>query len=257
MTTTTLAVRRINGHLGAEITDAFADEILGDDAVAAAMRTALLEHMVLVLPGLDPDPDQHVALARIFGDIELPEAYIPTVDGHPEICDFDSDRGYKADKWHADVMWRPTIPLGAVLCMRQQPDSGGDTIWTNCAAAYDALSENMKQYLDGATAHHSVTSELAADHPVVVRHPETGRRSLFVSELWTRRINDVPDKENAVVLGFLFDHLAQPEFCYRHRWSEGDVVIWDNRTTQHLAVNDYLTRRVVHRVGIKGTAPAA
>lgn len=257
MTTTTLAVEPLGGHIGGRITGVAVDRLIDDERLAAQLRSALLDHAVVVLPGLDPDHEQHKALARIFGEIELPEAYIATPEGHPEICHFDSEGGYTADRWHADVMWRPVIPLGAVLCMRQMPEAGGDTVWANTAAAYDALSEPMKRYLEGCTAHHSLSAEMGADHPVVVTHPDTGRRSLFVSELWTRHINGIPEPENTAILSFLFAHITRPEFCYRHHWSEGDVVIWDNRTTQHYAVNDFSSRRVVQRVGIRGTAPAA
>ena len=261
MTTTTpqrtLSVRKLNGNLAAEITDVDLDELLASDELMAQLRDALWAHKVLVFPGLDPDFEQHKALARIFGEIEYPEAYITTVDGHPEICNFDSMKGYTADTWHADVMWRPVIPLGAVLRMHQLPESGGDTIWADTAAAYDALSDNMKRYLDGATAYNNISAEMSADHPVVVTHPETGRRSLFVSETWTRHINDVPPAESGVVMRYLLELIKQPEFSYRHRWGLGDVVIWDNRTTQHYAVGDYDSQRIVHRVGIKGAAPTA
>lgn len=254
---TALSVRKLNGNLAAEITGIELDRLLGSDELESQLRTALADHKVLVFPGLDPDFEQHKELARVFGDIEYPEAYIQTVEGHPEICNFDSASGYTADMWHADVMWRPVIPLGAVLRMRQLPESGGDTIWADTAAAYDALSDNMQRYLAGATAHNSISSEMCADHPVVITHPETGRKSLFVSELWTRHINDVPPEESGVVMRYLLDVIKRPEFSYRHRWSQGDVVIWDNRTTQHYAVGDYDTQRIVHRVGIKGTAPTA
>lgn len=257
MTTISPTVLPLGGHLGAEVRGASIDQLLGDDDLQARLRGALLEHAVVVLPGLAPDHDQHIALARVFGEVELPEPYIRTVEGHPEICDLDSDGGYKADRWHADVMWKPVIPLGAVLCMRQRPDRGGDTVWASTAAAYDALSEPMKRYLDGVTAHNDIAPDMCSDHPAVTTHPETGRKALFVSELFTRRLNGVPAAESDAILAYLFQHIARPEFSYRHHWADGDVVIWDNRTTQHYAVNDYTTRRVVQRVGIRGTAPAA
>lgn len=260
MTTTTAstALRPVplSGLIGARI-DVDLSRLLEDPALQEEMRSAFLEHLVLVLPEADPTHEQHIALARIFGKPEPPEEYNPAHPDHPEICVFDSAGGYAADKWHADVTWKDVIPIGAVLRMRQAPSRGGDTTWSNCHAAYDALSGGMKKLLDNRRALHeiSVDPDHRTEHPVVVTHPETGKKLLFVNETFTRNIVNLPPEESQALLPFLTRHIARPDFTYRHSWSEGDVVIWDNRATQHYALNDYDDRRIVERVQIKGSAP--
>ena len=252
-----LRIKEASGLIGADVADVDLAELLVDDRQQAELRSALLEHLVLSLPGLDPTPEQHIALARVFGDPEPPEPYNPGHPDHPEICVFDSAGGYKADKWHADVTWKEVIPDAAVLCMRQSPPVGGDTLWANACAAYDALSNGMKQLLEGRRAWHEIGPEQFSEHPVVVTHPETGREVLFVNEIFTRRITNLPPDEGEAILGFLLRHVSRPEFTYRHRWHDGDVVIWDNRATQHYALFDFEGRRVVHRVGVAGGRPRA
>ncbi|MCH2433521.1 MAG: TauD/TfdA family dioxygenase [Acidimicrobiales bacterium] len=255
--TTALRLQPVSGRIGVEVLDADIDDLLANGPATAELREALLEHLVVVLRGLAPTPEQHLALGRIFGEIEPPEAYNPQHPDHPGICVFDSEGGYKADGWHADVTWKDVIPLGAVLCMRINPPTGGDTVWTNCHAAYDDLSNGMKKLLVGRRAHHDISPEHFVEHPVVVTHPETGRKLLFVNEIFTRRITNLPPAESAAILPFLIRHLSRPEFTYRHRWQVGDVVIWDNRATQHYALFDFDGRRLVHRVGIAGGRPSA
>ncbi|MFA9564181.1 MAG: TauD/TfdA dioxygenase family protein [Acidimicrobiales bacterium] len=246
-----------SGLIGATLHGFDLEHVLTDAELQAELRAALLEHLVLVLPQPDPTPEQHVALARVFGTPEPPEDYNPAHPDHPELCVFDSSGGYKADKWHADVTWKEVIPDAALLCMRVNPPAGGDTLWSNCSAAYDGLSNGMKQLLENRRAIHEISPEHQTEHPVVVTHPETGKKLLFVNEVFTRNIVNLPPDESAAILPFLLQHVHRPEYTYRHRWSEGDVVIWDNRATQHYAVFDFEGRRVVHRVGIAGGAPAA
>ena len=257
VTTPAFSTEPASGLIGATLGGFDLDAVLADADQQQRLRGALLDHLVLVLPRLDPTPDQHVALARVFGRPEPPEDYNPAHPDHPEICVFDSSGGYKADKWHADVTWKEVIPDAALLCMRTNPPAGGDTLWSNCYAAYDALSNGMKQLLEGRRAVHDISPEHQTEHPVVVTHPDTGRKVLFVNEVFTRKIVNLPPDESDALLPFLMRHVHRPEFTCRHRWAEGDVVIWDNRATQHYAVFDFEGRRVVHRVGIAGTAPAA
>ena len=251
------AAEPASGRIGATLRNFDLDAVLADPAQQQRLRDALLDHLVLVLPGLGPTLEQHVELARVFGEPEPPEDFNPAHPDHPDICVFDSAGGYKADKWHADVTFRPVIPDAAVLCMRTCPEVGGDTLWSNCCAAYDGLSNGMKQLLENRRAVHEISPGHQAEHPVVVTHPDTGKKLLFVNEVFTRTIENLPPDEAAAVLPFLVRHVQRPEYTYRHRWAEGDVVIWDNRATQHYAVFDFEGRRVVHRVGIAGGAPAA
>ena len=255
-TATALRVEPVSGLIGARV-HADLDALLDNSSLQAQLREAFLEHLVLVFPEAYPTPEQHISLAAVFGEPEPPEAYNPARPDFPYICVFDSAGGYTADKWHADVSWKDVIPVGAVLCMRQAPSRGGDTVWSNCAAAYDALSGGMKKLLEGRRALHEISADPdhRTEHPVVVTHPETAKKVLFVNDTFTRHIVNLPLEESRAVLPFLTRHVARPEFTYRHAWSEGDVVLWDNRATQHYALNDYDERRVVERVQIRGGAP--
>jgi taurine dioxygenase len=209
---------------------------------------------VVVLRGLHPTPEEHIAIASTFGDPIVPETHLPTHPDHPLVCRFDSAVGYKADKWHTDGTFRDVIPSVAVLTMRTSPATGGDTVWANCCAAYEDLSNGMKRLLDGRKALHDQGPDAKAVHPVVVAHPDTDLPILFVNDIFTRGIMNLPPEESDAILPFLIRHISRPEFTYRHSWSEGDVVVWDNRSTQHYALFDFSGQRVVERVHVSGGA---
>ena len=249
-------VQRASGRIGARVT-ADLDHLLTNDDAQAAVRQALWDHQVLVFPGAHPTEEQHIALAEVFGEPTGPEGQNVTLPGDDRITVFDSAGGYKADMWHCDATFRADPPQGAVLCMRTMPSVGGDTMWTNCYAAYDALSGGMKKLLDNRRAKHDIAADVGTEHPVVIAHPITGRPVLFVNKIFTRAISNLPPEESAAILPFLLQHLTRPEFSYRHQWSEGDVVVWDNWSTQHYALFDYDEQRVVHRVNLAGRELAA
>ena len=251
-TTMGLRLRPLSGRIGVEVLDADLGLLLSDGTARREVHRAMLDHHVVVMRGLHPTPEEHIGLAGAFGDPVEPEAHLPKPPDHPLICRFDSAGGYKADKWHTDGTFRDVIPSAAVLCMRTSPGTGGDTMWTNCCAAYDALSNGMKGLLDGRKALHEQTADAPAVHPVVVTHPETGRRLLFVNDIFTRGIINLPPEEGLAILPFLLRHVTRPEFTYRHTWAEGDVVAWDNRSTQHYALFDFDGQRVVERVHLAG-----
>lgn len=246
--TTALDVRPLSGRIAGEIqiglADLLADASLHDDA-----RAALVEYGVLVLRDAHPDAAQHVALAEIFGTPRAPQEQNPRHPDNDLVCVFDSDGGYKADKWHADETFTDDPVSGAVLTMKVNPEVGGDTLWCNTAAAYDALSNGMKTLLDNRRARHEMTESFFAVHPVIRTHPVSGRKSIYVNDIFTRGIVNLPPDESDAVLPFLKRHVQRPDFTYRHSWNEGDIVVWDNRSTQHYALFDFEGRRVVHRVG--------
>ncbi|MEK1904358.1 MAG: taurine dioxygenase, partial [Pseudomonas sp.] len=181
--------------------------------------------------------------------------------------------------WHTDVTFLPTPALGAVLSAKQLPAYGGDTLWASSSAAFEALSKPLQKLLDGLTASHDFTRSFPLErfgntpealaryhevqrqhppvnHPVVRTHPVTGRKGLFVNEGFTSRINELELTESDALLRFLFAHSTRPEFTIRWRWQENDVAFWDNRITQHYAVDDYRpARRVMHRATILGDVP--
>jgi taurine dioxygenase len=230
-----------------------------DDVTWEAVRRAWLEHLVLFFPDQRLDPDAHVALARRLGELEI-HPFIPKLDDtHPEIVVIDSEYG-KADVWHTDVTFSATPPMASLLHMVLSPRRGGDTMWTNQYLVYETLSPPLRELLDGLTAVHAATPfghpEIIATHPVVRVHPETGRRSLFVNRTFTSHLVELRRTESDVLLEYLYRWSEQPRFACRYRWQPGAVSLWDNRCTQHLAVDDYQDRRLIQRVTVLGDEPS-
>ena len=252
-----MEIERVTGALGAEIRGV--DLAALDDEGFAQVQAALLEHLVVFFPDQDLTPDEHRAFAVRFGEPEI-HPFIPKLDDdHQEIVVLDSDKGAKADVWHTDVTFSETPPLCSVLKMVTTPSFGGDTMWTNQYLVYEGLSAPMRDLLDGLTAVHSAWPfghpEITTEHPAVRVHPETGRRSLFVNRQFTSHFPQLRRSESDALLGYLCTFSEQPQFVVRYRWSEGAVGVWDNRCTQHHAVNDYDAPRVIHRVTILGDTP--
>lgn len=204
-------------------------------------------------------PQAHIAFARRFGEIE-PHPYLPRLDGHPEIVVIDSDRGDRADIWHTDMTFQQSPPLASILQLTHCPPAGGDTLWSNQYLVYESLSAPLRELLAGLTAVHRIrvgtefTS--SAEHPVVRVHPETGRRALYVNRLFTSHIPQLSRNESDALLHHLFEFSESPRFSCRYRWRAGDVAVWDNRVTQHHAVNDYTGHRRGQRVTVAGDLPA-
>jgi taurine dioxygenase len=244
------------------------------------LRRALLDYQVLFFRDQTLDPRRQRDFAASFGELHIHPLY-PHVDTLPELVLLDTERNDLRDNalWHTDVTFIETPPLGAVLAARLLPANGGDTLWASGSAAWEGLSARFRDFLDGLSAVHDFgksfplerfghTPEALANwertrrthppvvHPVVRTHPETGRKALFVSEGFTTRIVELSPGESEAVLGALFRHFAQPQYTIRWRWREGDVAFWDNRATQHYAVDDYRpARRVMHRATILGDRP--
>lgn len=266
----------VTPSVGAEIRGVDLSRPLPPDDVDA-VRAALVERLVLFFPGQDLTPDQHAAFARQFGEPTEAHPIMPALDAeHPEVLPIDS-RTNKSAFWHADVTFMTTPPMGSILYAQQMPDLGGDTLWINLQAAYDALPRELQEMCDKLVAiHHDPF--FAADvekaggcwwdgkrlerlvpvlHPVVRVHPETGRKGLFVNENFTKWILGFSRIQSEGFLQMLYDHCVRtPEFSLRHRWAQGDVAFWDNRATLHYATDDYGdTLRIVHRVTLRGEKP--
>lgn len=251
-----------------------------DAPTMEAVRAALVEHQVLVIPAPQMTPDQHMAFGRMLGEIEV-HAFFPNLgpelgEAYAHVSVLDSADGTTASMWHTDETFLPHPPMGTLTRAIELPPTGGDTLFASTWAAFDALSPRMQAYLDGLTAVHDLsrTTELrfryggasaqqygeaiAADrrssHPVVRIHPETGRRGLFVNPTYTRWIEGLPPEESDTVLQFLFRHSIREAFTYRHHWSPGDLLMWDNRSTMHAVLADFGGRRLMHRVSVVGTA---
>lgn len=244
-----------------------------------AVQDALQRHKVLFFEEQHLTPRQHRDFAASFGKLHIHPIY-PQVEDEPEILVLDNhaDNPTDNDTWHTDVTFIETPPLGSILVARQLPSHGGDTLWSNMAAAFAALSAPLQALLSGLRAEHDFAKSFPAErysekvgddgwqrartrnppvvHPVVRTHPASGDKGLFVNEGFTTRILGLTVRESDALLRFLFEHIARPEFTCRWRWKPNSVAFWDNRITQHFAVNDYLPqRRVMHRATILGDRP--
>lgn len=245
-----------------------------DDAVFKVIHDALMTHQVVFFRDQALTTEQHLALARRFGEPAYSKK-LPMYDGIETVSLLENDGSKRVvgDIWHTDNTDFANPPMGALLYAQAVPSIGGDTNWASMYAAYDALSDGMKDYLSRLTALHDnsgvkrrYASEKSlraegtvvdepAEHPVVRVHPVTGRRSLFVNSGYTQRIVGVSDVESRHVLNMLFEHVMRPEFHVRFRWRRGSLAIWDNRCTQHYAVGDYNELRRMRRVQIVGDKP--
>jgi taurine dioxygenase len=248
---------------------------LTDDA-SAFVRASLFDRGVLVFRDQDVTKDQLHAFASNLGT-PIPEPFRPADRETQVVGDVVSiaPKG-TTDVWHHDTTFMTEPPRFTVLRAVRLPEVGGDTLWASMYAAYDALSDPMRAMLDGLTALHSmipVLQRMPPDrysgyheyasqthgvenvHPVVLVHPGTGRKALYVNKGWTTRICELSPAESDRVLELLFEHVMSPDFNMRWRWSENDVVVWDNWAVQHYAVADYDTERAMHRIVVAGTRP--
>ncbi|WP_225730029.1 MULTISPECIES: TauD/TfdA family dioxygenase [unclassified Nocardia] len=256
--TADIDIRPISGALGAEVRGI--DLATITDSEFATVHALLLEHLVLFFPDQgDLPPAAHVAFGRRFGEVEI-HPYLPKLDDHPEVVLIESDKGGKVDCWHTDMTFQPSPPIVSILQLITCPPRGGDTMWTNQYLVYERLSTPIRELVDGLTAVHQVTVPAtgfssSAEHPLVREHPETGRRSLYANRLFTSHIPQLSRNESDALLQQLIEFSESPQFCCRFRWQPGAVAIWDNRVTQHYAVNDYAERRVGRRVTVLGDHP--
>lgn len=276
----TLQITPLTPALGALVEGVDLTRILADTQYQALER-ALLDHQVLFFRDQPLTPEQQARFARRFGDLHVHPIY-PHVAEQPEILVLDTAVTDVRDNaiWHTDVTFLETPALGAVLSAREVPDHGGDTLWASSSAAYEALSAPLRAMLDGLTAVHDLTRSFPRErfgntpealaryeqaqrdhppraHPVVRTHPVTGRKGLFVNDGFTTRIEQLSAAESDALLRFLFAHASRPEFNVRWHWRAHDLAFWDNRITQHYAVDDYRPhRRVMHRATILGDVPA-
>jgi alpha-ketoglutarate-dependent taurine dioxygenase len=273
-----LDIERLEPTIGARVHSI--DLSRATDDQVRAVRAALAEYKVLFFAGQhDLHPDGQIALGRRLGEVTESHPVVPGVDEeHPEIYALDSATGGFADVWHTDVTFVRRPPLGSVLRAVVLPPTGGDTQWADLELAYRSLSEPVQRLADQLVAVHDGTREFGyylaqreertkwegeefralvpVAHPVVRVNPDTGRRGLFVNPGFVSHIEGVSDAESRYLLDLFYAHITRPEHIVRHRWSVGDVVMWDNRSTVHYANRDYGDqRRVMHRLTLRGDAP--
>jgi len=259
--------------IGAEVHGVDLRDDLSDVDVKI-IRQALLDHLVVFFRDQHITDEQQLAFALRFGPMHV--SPLQTVHQEaPEIVVLNQvfPKGEGADEWHSDNTFLADPPMGSILRAVQLPPVGGDTCFASMYAAYEGLSPAMREFVDGLRAVHDITNPLRkairdghstldlaemqskcppVEHNVVVTHPETGRRALFVNRNSTTHIVGLSDREQEVLLPFLFDHARSPEYQCRFHWEPGSIAFWDNRSVQHYAVADYHERRIMHRATIAG-----
>lgn len=279
---TSIDVQPLAGFIGAEIHGVDLKQALSPEQIAD-IRGALLRWKVVFFRDQHLDHEQHLRFARYFGNPTLAHPYdAHPPEGYPQIRTISSrtKTGRRGERWHTDLTGVLNPPTAAILRAGQLPPYGGDTVFTNLAAAYEGLSAPVKQLADALWARHqfggrdswaigenSVYSDKVranpsiTDHPVVRVHPETGERVLFVNPTFTAKILDVSPEESAHLLDLLFTELTRPEYTVRFRWSPGSVAFWDNRASAHAGPApfefDHLgVERVMYRVTLEGDVPS-
>src|SRR5579862_3349232 len=270
-----ICVQRITANTGAVISGIDLRTPLSAE-IAATLRQALLDHGVIFFRDQDLTTEQYWAFLENFGVPMKEESTGTEQDTSADVSIGDlSPTRFGTAVWHADTTSLAKPPIATALRAIEIPPVGGDTCWSSMRAAWDALSEPMRRMLDGLTAIHAVepTVERMGKygarfdaaysqrnarqqiHPVVLTHPETGHKSLYVNESFTTRIVELERLESRAVLDFLFRHVERPDFTMRWKWSVNDLAFWDNRAVQHYAVPDYLTTRRMSRVVLAGEKP--
>jgi alpha-ketoglutarate-dependent taurine dioxygenase len=248
------------------------------DGVIGAIRAALLRHRVVFFRRQRLSPEQHLRFASRFGEVTAAHPTLSAEAGQPQVLELDSLTGGRADGWHTDNTFTDRPPTFSILRSVIIPPCGGDTIWANTVAAYEHLPEPLRVLADGLRCVHTNAADAAAsvefadeaarlheeeftstifetEHPAVRLHPETGERALLLGG-FAQRVLSLSGPESRAVIAMLQHRVPTPENTVRWRWNEGDVAMWDNRSTQHYAVNDYGDiHRVVKRVTVAGAVP--
>ena len=281
-----MRIEKLTTHIGAELSGLSLAEAITNDDLFGTIRQALLDHKVLFLRDQQVSKAAHVAFAERFGDLEDHPVAGSDPDHPGLVCiykDLDSPPEHFENAWHCDATWREKPPMGAVLHCLECPPTGGDTVWANMVRAYEDLSDDIRERIDGLYARHSIEATFGArmpieqrhalksqfpdpEHPVVRTHPETGEKVLFVNSFATHFTNfHTPENVRygqdyspgaAQLLNYLIARAAIPEYQIRWRWQPNSVAIWDNRCTQHYAVMDYWPAvRKMERAGIVGDKP--
>ena len=270
-------VDKVGRHLGAEVRGIDLKAPM-DPATFAAFEAALVEHKVLVARDQHLTTAEHVALSRLFGELEVHP--FSKQGEFPEIVVLDNHKDnpvLSTDVWHSDTTFRLRPTKYSILRCQIMPKVGGDTLWCDMSAVYANMSDTLRSMVDGLQATHDFQNfrvlfskspedqarlkrmeELYPNptHPVVRTHPVSGRRGLYVNPQFTIQIKDMKPKESRALLDLLFSLVHVPEFQFRLRWTPGTIVFWDNTLTQHYAANDYYPeRRRMERTAVIGEAP--
>lgn len=273
-----ITVHPIAGTMGAEIRGADLANL--SDEVFAEVKAAWLEHQVVLFRDQDITPEQQIAFAHRFGDIHH-HPFMKGMDDYPDILEIvkePSDTYTFGSAWHTDQMFNPKPAMATMLYAKETPSAGGDTMFANMYAAYDALSDGMKTMLadvktwcvgskqSNRASRYAANAAMAGKvrdpgdlqtesaHPLIRTHPETGRKALYIGS-HVQSLDGFTEAESAPLLKYLKAHSIRPEFTCRVNWKPGTLTLWDNRCVQHYAVPDYNERRRMHRITICGDEP--
>ena len=270
-------VKRLSPSIGGELSGIDLRKDLTTE-IKDLIYEALLVYKVIFFRDQDLSTDQHIHFSKNFGDLEV-HPFAPFKEGYPEVLKIthnEKSRG-RENLWHSDVTWRQEPSLGSVLRMLEKPDNGGDTLFSDMYAAYDDLSDEVKEKLEGAIAVHDFVGfrkrlikegkspkEIEAfnkkfpmpEHPVFRTHPDTGKKVIYVNKAFTQSIKGWEDEESKSMLEFLYSRASTPEYQCRFAWENNSIAFWDNRACQHYANSDYWPQiRRVERVTIVGDRP--
>jgi len=279
MSAAALDIRPLAGACGGEVFGVDATKPLSND-VSAALKAAWLENQVIVLRDQDLSPAGLVTLARNFGAPNI-YPFVKGFDEQPEVIRIvkePSDDKTFGERWHSDTTYLPNPPIATMLYGVEIPEYGGDTAFASAQLAYERLSPALQEMLSDLKGVNNASvpggrasgrlkfsnmaitdqdeNKLEATHPLIRTHPDTGKKSIYVNGIHTKRVDGWTEAESKPLLDYLFDHITRPEHTCRVQWTKGAVTLWDNRAVQHTAINDYQgLRREAWRVTIEGESP--
>ena len=273
----TINVKPLSGNIGAEIDGVNLKKISKEQF--KEIKIAFGKYGVIFFRNQNLSPEEEIVFAELWGEINI-NRFFTNLKGYPKIAVVSKEPDQKKNiggAWHTDHTYDLEPAMGSILFAHQVPKNGGDTLFSSMYAAYETLSDGLKDTLKNMYGRHSsrhvfgksrakrnddtvgriINSNKAnqdAIHPVVITHPQTGKKALFVNPTFTLGFDGWSDDESKSLLNYLYSHATKPEFTCRFKWEEGSVAFWDNRSTWHLAVNDYHgERRLMHRITINGT----
>ena len=275
----TIKIKPYTEALGAEILNINLGRKLSDKNLSL-IKDAINKYHVLFFRDQDITSNQFINFGKNFGSLEI-HPLIPTLPGHPEIIEMKSletgpaPMARNSEVWHSDMSYTKVPPYAGILKAMDIPESGGNTMFLNAALAYEALSGSMKKFLSKLKAVHSIVKTMNSDelldsnslkrfimmneklppieHPIIRTHPETGKKLIFVNEIFTSHITGLNSNESDAILQFLYRHIHNPNFQCRFIWQQNSIAFWDNQITQHYAVADYSSLRTMHRLTVDGT----
>jgi len=271
-----IEIRKHEGGCGSEVLGVDLKHLA--DADMQTLRQAYADNGVIFFRDQSLTEDEHIAFAKRWGEIDI-NKFFPHIAGYREIAEVRKEKEQKTNiggGWHTDHSYDELPAMGSILVARVLPDKGGDTLFANMYAAYEALDDETKEEIADLRAVHSNAHVFGAKayennherkafandgalskaiHPVVITHPLSGRKALYVNPGFTTRFDGKSREESLPLLQKLFAHAMKPEFTSRFQWRPGSIAFWDNRATWHFALNDYHgEQRLMHRITVAGVA---